>query len=107
MLEDKIGNIWFGTGGEGAYHFDGKSIANFTKKDGLSANNINAMIEDSNGDILFGTIGGICRYDGKTFTPFTANQDARKNNITSILQDNESNLWFGTFNSGVYRYDGK
>ncbi len=107
MLQDKNGNIWFGTGGEGVYRFDGKGFTNFTKKDGLSANYINAMVEDSEGNILFGTVRGICVYNGKTFTTLTASSDVSKNAITSILVDKKRNIWFGTWDNGVYRYDGK
>ena len=34
-LQDRDGNLWFSTGGEGVYRFDGKSFTNFTSKDGL------------------------------------------------------------------------
>ncbi|MEO8149629.1 MAG: two-component regulator propeller domain-containing protein [Bacteroidia bacterium] len=113
-LMDKAGNLWFGTLGEGVYRYDarlndsvgqGKSFINFTKKDGLSNNNVNVIIEDKAGNILFGTDSGICRYNGKSFTSFTVNNDASKKHIISLLEDSEGNLWFGTMNSGVYRYD--
>src|SRR5688572_7625628 len=30
QLQDKAGNLWFSTGGEGVYRFDGASFTNFT-----------------------------------------------------------------------------
>ena len=73
-IEDKVGNLWFGTTGEGVYRYDGKLFTQFTKKDGLNSNCIYAMLEDKAGNIWFGTENGVCRYDGKTFSnmPFTA-----------------------------------
>src|SRR4051812_18718400 len=58
-LQDKVGNLWFGTTGEGVYRYDGKSFTNFTAKDGLGNNNIWCILEDKTGDIWFGTRSGI------------------------------------------------
>ncbi len=111
-LQDKAGNLWFSTSGEGVYRYDGTSFKNFTTKDGLSSNDVSAIIEDKAGTILFGTNRGICRYDpkqvtGKSIINFTDNADANKQPITSLFEDREGNLWFGTMQNGVYRYDGK
>ncbi|PQJ08766.1 hypothetical protein CJD36_022465 [Flavipsychrobacter stenotrophus] len=104
---DKTGKLWFGTLNAGVYCYDGTSFTNFTKKDGLLSNNVNAIVEDKAGDILFGTSNGICRYSGKTITNLTAKEDASKSPVSCLLEDKQGNLWFGTMNSGIYRYDGK
>ncbi|HWY33947.1 MAG TPA: two-component regulator propeller domain-containing protein, partial [Nitrosopumilaceae archaeon] len=67
-LQDKAGNLWFGTKGEGLYCYDGKSFTNFTEKDGLSSNFIWSALEDDTGKLWFGTADGISCYDGKKFT---------------------------------------
>lgn len=36
MLQDKSGNIWFGTEGGGVSKYDGKSFIHFTEKEDLS-----------------------------------------------------------------------
>lgn len=106
-LQDKAGNIWFSTSGEGVYRYDGKSFTNFTTKDGLSDNDVRVIIEDKTGNILFGTKTGICKYDGKSFSKHTQTEDASKKPISSLIEDSKGNLWFGVWNEGVYRYDGK
>jgi len=120
-IEDKAGNLWFGTTGEGVYRYDGKLFTQFTKKDGLNSNCIYAMLEDKAGNIWLGTENGVCRYDGKTFSnmPFTAlfNNDlthtpssppstSNKNEVWCILQDKTGTLWFGS-SAGLYCFDGK
>ena len=116
-LQDKAGNIWFGTTGEGIYCYNGKSFTNFTMKDGLSSNDVWCVYEDKTGYIWFGTNDGVCRYDGKSFTsiPITMtngsnfypnNATSKKNAVWSILQDKTGEFWFGT-SDGVYRYDGE
>lgn len=106
-LLDKAGNLWFSTGGEGVYRYDGTFFTNFTTKDGLSDNTVSAIIEDKAGNIVFGTKNGICKYDGKSVSPYTDNADVNKLSIASLIEDREGNLWLGTMSSGVYCYDGK
>ena len=54
-LQDKNGNLWFGTTGEGVYRFDEKEFTQFTEQDGLSNNTVWCMLEDDEGNIWFGT----------------------------------------------------
>jgi ligand-binding sensor domain-containing protein len=60
MLEDKNGNLWFGTWDGGVNKYDGRYITHFTVKEGLCNNNVTCMIEDNSGNIWFGTEGGGC-----------------------------------------------
>ena len=106
-LQDKSGRIWFGSGGEGVFMYDGKSFQNFTTKDGLPDNNVSGIAEDKEGNILFGTRKGICRYDGNSIQYLTQANDKSRQAISSLLVDRAGNIWFGTWNNGVYRYDGK
>ncbi|WP_379846374.1 ligand-binding sensor domain-containing protein [Larkinella bovis] len=106
-LQDKAGNLWFSTGGQGVYRYDGKSFTNFTTRNGLSDNEVSVIIEDKAGHILFGTKSGICQYDGKTFTNYLKPGLLAKVRITCLFEDRGGNLWFGTMGTGLYRYDGR
>jgi ligand-binding sensor domain-containing protein/signal transduction histidine kinase len=107
QMQDKNGNLWFGTYGGGASKYDGKSFTHFTEKEGLSNNRVWSIIEDKNGNIWFGTDdGGVSKYDGKSFTNFTEKEGLSNNTVLSILQDKNGSLWFGT-NGGVSKYDGR
>ena len=119
-LQDKAGNLWFGTTGDGVYRYDGKSFTNFTMKDGLDTNQILSILEDNSGHIWFGSRNGICRFDGKKIVkvPLPAinynfyssvlsnNIPSEKNAVWSIMQDKKGTIWFGT-DKGVYCFDGK
>ncbi|MDT3404959.1 ligand-binding sensor domain-containing protein [Mucilaginibacter terrae] len=117
IYEDRVGNIWFGTGG-GASHYDGKSFLNFTTKEGLPDNRIHTILEDKTGRLWFGTNSEACYYDGKTFTVFKNNDGKTFNNVWSIIEDRRGNIWFGAsiidekkgstlyVSSGLWRYDG-
>lgn len=115
-LQDKAGNLWFGTTGEGVYQYNGSSFTHFTAKDGLSNNTVWSLLEDKAGNIWFGTDNGISRYNGKaiSFIPIvvpdyndynTIHAPSGKNAVWSILQDKGGTIWFGT-SEGVYCYNG-
>ena len=118
-IQDKLGNIWFGTTGEGVYKFDGKLFTQFTMKDGLSSNCVWSILEDKAGYIWFGTSNGICRSDGNKIISIPISFYIRpvitdnsyytewstKNSVWSMLQDKSGKIWFGT-GDGVYYYNG-
>ena len=58
IVEDKNGNLWFGTNIGGVSKYDGKSFTHFTKKEGLSHYRVGSIIEDKNGHLWFSTFGG-------------------------------------------------
>ena len=107
MLEDKAGNLWFGTFRAGVIKYDGKYFTHFTQREGLGNNTVWCMREDKNGNLWFGTEGGVIKYDGSYFTRLTINDGLGNDIIRSILQDKDGALWFGTNGGGVSRYDGK
>ena len=107
IVEDRKGDLWFGTFGGGVSHYDGETFTTFNTEDGLVDNAVRSIVEDREGDLWFGTDGGLSRYDGETFTNYTTEDGLSDNNIFSIAEDREGDLWFGTFGEGVSRYDGE
>jgi len=103
IYEDRIGNIWFGTG-RGVSRYDGKSFLNFTARQGLSNDDVTTIIEDKTGKFWFGTRGVACVYDGKKFAILTHN-DSTFSNVWSIIEDKKGNIWLGG-SDGLWRYDG-
>ncbi len=114
-LQDKAGNLWFGTTGDGLFKYDGKTFTQFTTSNGLNHNSVNHILEDKDGKIWIGTGAGLVLYDpsatlrtgGKTFAEI---QIPRKNllsnryEVWSIMQNKSGKLWFATID-GVYIYD--
>ena len=111
-LQDKAGNLWFGTTGEGVYRYDGKLFSQFTMTDGLNSNSVYCILEDKASRIWIGTVGGVCTYDGKTYSkiqiPLPKNMPPNKyhntHDVYSIMQDKSGKLWFATID-GVFIYD--
>ena len=75
-------------------------------EDGLPSSLVLAILQDRQGDLWFGTAGGVSRYDGAQFTTFTTENGLAHNRVSSIVEDRQGNLWFGTW-GGVSRYDGQ
>ena len=111
ICQSSDGTLWFGTGslhtsGKGVSRYDGKEFVNFTQKDGLAHNKVNAIHCEPDGIMWFGTNGGVSRYDGKEFVNFTTKDGLADNDVRTIHLDSYGVLWFGT-KGGVSRYDGK
>ena len=103
VLEDRKGNLWFGTRDSGVYHYDGKSFRHFTTKDGLASNTAIHIYEDKTGNIWFGA----SRYDGKSFRNFTTKDGFPSNSIRLLLEDKTGKLWFCAQGENMFVYDGK
>jgi ligand-binding sensor domain-containing protein len=106
VLEDKKGNLWFGSIGSGVYYYDGKLFRNFTTKEGLAGNEVTCIYEDKIGNIWFGTSGGASCYNGKSFINLTTREGLPSNDINSIIEDKTGKFWFGTRDNACI-YNGK
>jgi ligand-binding sensor domain-containing protein/serine phosphatase RsbU (regulator of sigma subunit) len=105
VMKDTHGNMWLGSLEGGVYCFDGKTYTQYTQEQGLVNNTVGNMLEDSKGNIWFGTDRGISRFDGKTFTNYTMAQGLVSDLVSSCLEDKRGHLWFGT-NRGFSYFDG-
>lgn len=67
----------------------------FTTANGLAGNIVQALWEDPQGRIWFGTENGVSRYDGHSWITYRAEDGLLNNNVWSISGSAES-VWFGT-----------
>jgi hypothetical protein len=72
VFQAKGGEYWFGSNDRGVYRFDGKSLVNFTTKDGLVSDRIRGIQEDKAGNVYFTTHEGLSKFDGQSFTTLGA-----------------------------------
>ncbi|MBI4645250.1 MAG: hypothetical protein HY738_01330 [Bacteroidia bacterium] len=112
ILEDEEGNIWVGTEDEGvimifkehasdAIFSKGKldefGFLNIKSNYGLSSNNVVALVQDNNGCIWIGTMGGgVGRFDGKRIYTYTEQNGLCSNDTRFLIFDSYQNLWIGT-----------
>ena len=98
IIQDKKGNFWFATW-QGIMHYDGRIFTNYTNKSLLRRWHAFAVMEDSQENIWFGTIGGgVYLFDGDAYHNITVNEGLANDNVTSLYEDTEGKIWFGTLN---------
>lgn len=68
------------------------NIKQYTEKDGLSSNEVLAIIKDARGVIWIATKYGLNRFDGKQFKVFTTQNGLFSNHIDELYSDNQ-HLW--------------
>ena len=107
ILEDKNGNMWFGTMGGGVSRFEGKSMTNFTVDQGLLSDDILSITEDKKGNLWLGELNlGLQVYDGNTFYSYEYNNGSNAINAFCGTADTAGNMWFGTY-WGLRKFEGK
>lgn len=99
MMADKMGHVWMGTYGDGAFQYSGESFVNI-KSEPLR-NNITKILEDRSGHLWFGTLyKGLSVYDGYSITTLTPKEGLSKKGINDVVEDKTGNIWFTTFYGG-------
>ena len=80
----------------GVSRYDGEGFTNHSTGDGLAHNWAGALLQDRQGHVWIGTLGGgLCRYDGATFKTFTTSDGLVHNWVGALLQDQEGHVWLG------------
>jgi len=124
---DKEGKLWLSCWNGGSGTFDGKTYKGFTKDDWTKGKTVQALFQDSKGNIWYWSSqnllkkddyrtyrinegnmkfdDGIMKYDGQKTTTYTTRDGLPSNMINDITEDANGNIWFAT-EKGVSRYDG-
>ncbi len=96
---DRDGVQWFGTE-MGAYRHEGEDSKMkwrvFVESEGLVNNFVQAIAEDSSGNIWFGTTGGASCLCDDAFINYTTDDGLASNNILNIAVDVDGSVWFAT-----------
>lgn len=108
MDQDKSGNIWFSTLGNGLLRLDGSTgeWKTYTMSDdafSLPSNRINCGFLDSQDAMWFGTDSGLCRYDKENDRFDRIPLNSSLSNVQGIVEDQQV-YWFTT-NHGLVRMD--
>lgn len=122
IKNDGAGNIWINTH-QGMFRYEEEEFKPFNVPfdDQLSgsfcstAGKIAMGIEDSNGNLWFGTDSdGVYKFDGTNYTNLKVADGLPNSNVNSVLEDQAGNLWFTSFQTvgepngrgGLCMYDG-
>jgi ligand-binding sensor domain-containing protein len=117
LAVDNNDNLWIGTGGGGAYLYDGISFKPYLTEKGLMyegsfQNWIPFIRKDDKGNVWFASMsgGGISQFDGKNFNSFSVKDGLSDDWVRTIYCDKSGKMWIGfngNRNSGLTVYNGK
>ncbi|QQS37578.1 MAG: response regulator [Ignavibacteriales bacterium] len=85
------------------------SFEHITSANGLSANTVLSIMQDSRGLLWVGTHEGLNRFDGYNFKVFTNDLtdslSLSANAIYAIQEDTKGDLWIGTYTGGLNKFN--
>jgi ligand-binding sensor domain-containing protein len=94
-------NYSFAQLGDGEYIYK-----QYNKLNGLSADEIYDIVQDSSHFIWIGTNTGLFRFDGKKFTQFTTVDGLPSNEVIKLFVDKSNKLWIATLKPKLCYYQG-
>jgi ligand-binding sensor domain-containing protein/serine phosphatase RsbU (regulator of sigma subunit) len=109
IFQDSKKNVWLGVKDYGAVLLTKNKILNYklnvkNTENSLADNQVQAISEDAEGNIYFGTKAGLSVFDGKKFHNYYKKQGLPDDNILSIIKDSKNVIWIGTIN-GLCRFN--
>lgn len=105
MYQDKRGNYWFGTNGNGIIRYDGQTLEKIIIEESHQWMSVREIVEDKAGNVWFGTSDGLVKYDGETFRKFSEKEGLQDEEIWGLTIDKSGLIWVGTI-GGVSHFDG-
>lgn len=107
IIEDKNGNIFFGTKNYGVVVFDGVNYRNYAINDGLGFSSVNRLYVDSKGIVWIGSYGyGLAKYNGVKFENLTNRTKLLGVIISEIFNDINGQLIVCT-EAGMFKLQGE
>ena len=111
MLEDKTGNLWFGTYNGGIYKYilpQSRMEVIDLPKEGIASNWVTCITEDRSGRIWVGTRGGgMVEFDGTKIKKFNTTNGLKATNIYDIIEDKEGNILIADESNGLTIFKGE
>lgn len=107
FLGDAEGGLWVIDYGVGVRHVrpDGE-VWRLTEKDGLPSRFISCALEDREGNVWLGTVGGgLARIRERVFQVFGAEQGVFGEAVQSICEDAQGSLWLGLASGDLLQKD--
>jgi ligand-binding sensor domain-containing protein/serine phosphatase RsbU (regulator of sigma subunit) len=73
----------------------------YSVEKGMVQSQVQTLIQDDQGNLWIGTLGGLSRYNGIEFKSFTRKDSLAEDWVTTSFKDKLGNLWFGHWGGGV------
>ncbi len=101
LYSDRMGRLWIGARG-GLVLWGEEELVVYDQRQGLPADQVNAIYEDASGVFWIGTeLGGLSRFKDGKFISFKTPEGPFEERVMHILEGNSGNLWMATRN-GIF-----
>ncbi|MGH7989109.1 MAG: sensor histidine kinase, partial [Limisphaerales bacterium] len=104
ILHARDGVTWIGST-SGLIRYQAGAIKRFGEKQGLKIPDVRAIVEDKDGTIWFGMLGGgLGRLQNGRLQQFFKADGLSSDYVQCLYLDTDGTLWMGTYGSGLCRY---
>ena len=97
------GSLWVGTADAGLIHVEPKFTTSYTTRDGLPADTIYSLFEDSHHTIWVGTFAGLTRVVNQKIDPNEKLRSIVHESVSAITEASDGSIWVGMHERGVAR----
>jgi signal transduction histidine kinase/ligand-binding sensor domain-containing protein len=106
--EDRQGNLWLATAGQGLYRLQRQTITSISIEQGLLDRDAYAIYQDRDDGLWIGTWPkGVSRYQNGRFRNFTSADGLPQALVTAIYQERNGRLWVATHGGLATYHDGR
>lgn len=110
--KDRQGRIWFGSVKQGLYYIDPADPNAIFRHFNFEENCLNdsySMLQDSRGNLWFGTGCGLIRYRPDDlhmpFDYYPEPAGIAQGPVSGIFEDSQGTIWLATLGDGLYKYE--
>jgi ligand-binding sensor domain-containing protein len=103
MVAARDGSVWVGFGdSSGVSRVQSGHVTNYSTRDGLDVRAVAAMLEDRNGTLWAGGIGGLWAFNRQRWQWSGQSEGLPPLDVFSLYEDSKGGLWVGT-SAGIFR----